>query len=72
MSPHWLLDRPTGAFLLNIENLVLGARSALNGFARKDRELFWSTGVLEYWSNLIAGLGMRIAEFEISPLFKRY
>ena len=24
--------------------------SALNGFAGKDCELFWSTGVLEYWS----------------------
>jgi hypothetical protein len=33
-----------------MENLVLGARLELNGFAGKDSELFWSTGVLEYWS----------------------
>jgi hypothetical protein len=36
--------------LFNRANLVLGARSKLNGFAGKDCELFWSTGVLEYWS----------------------
>jgi hypothetical protein len=36
--------------LLNIENLVLGARSVFNGFAGKDCELIWSTGVLQYWS----------------------
>ena len=29
------------------ENLVFRARSELNGFAGKDCELFWSTGVLE-------------------------
>ena len=36
--------------LFNIENLVLRARSVLNGFAGKDCELFWSTGAMEYWS----------------------
>ena len=34
----------------NIENLVLGARSEFNGFAGTSGDLFWSTGVLEYWS----------------------
>jgi hypothetical protein len=33
--------------LFNIENLVLRARSEFDGFAGKDCELFWSTGVLE-------------------------
>ncbi len=33
--------------LLNIENLVLRARSEFNGFAGKDCELIWSTGVLK-------------------------
>jgi len=28
--------------------------------------------VLEYWSNSIVDLGMRIAELEISPLFELY
>ena len=37
-------------FLFKIEKLVLRARSDLNGFTGKDRELFWSTGALEYWS----------------------
>jgi hypothetical protein len=32
---------------LVLENLVLRARSELRGFAGKDCELFWSTGVLE-------------------------
>ena len=36
-------------FLFKIENLVLRARSELDGFAGKDCELFWSTGVLECW-----------------------
>jgi hypothetical protein len=27
---------------------------------------------LEYWSNSIADLGMRIAELEIGPLFELY
>jgi hypothetical protein len=31
---------------LVLENLVFRARSELNGFAGKDCELFWSTGVL--------------------------
>jgi len=30
--------------------LDLGARPEFNGFTSKDRELFWSTRVLEYWS----------------------
>jgi hypothetical protein len=30
-----------------VKNLVLRAKSELNGFAGKDSELFWSTGVLE-------------------------
>ena len=64
MSPHWLLDRPTGAFLvLKTWSLVQG-QSAMA--ASTGGELFWSTGVLEYWSNSIADLGMQIAEFEIS------
>jgi hypothetical protein len=33
-----------------LQKLVLMARLELNGFAGKDSELFWSTGVLEYWS----------------------
>ncbi|MGB6281510.1 MAG: hypothetical protein WBG91_14955 [Syntrophobacteria bacterium] len=33
-----------------MKNLVLKAKSELHGFVGKDRELFWSTGVLEYWS----------------------
>jgi hypothetical protein len=33
--------------LYSIENLVLRARSECNGFAGKDCELFWSTGVPE-------------------------
>jgi len=38
--------------VVNVEmkNLVLKAKSELHGFVGKDRELFWSTGVLEYWS----------------------
>jgi len=28
--------------------------------------------VLEYWSNSIVDLGMRITELEISPLFELY
>ncbi len=36
--------------LLKIENLVLGARSEFSGFADSGAELFWSIGVLEYWS----------------------
>ena len=32
------------------ENLVPRAKSALYDSAGKDCELFWSTGVLEYWS----------------------
>ena len=40
--------------LFNIENLVLGARSEFNGFARTGASSFgvleyWSTGVLECW-----------------------
>ena len=35
---------------LVMKNLVLKAKSELHGFVGKDRELFWSTGVLEYWS----------------------
>jgi hypothetical protein len=38
------------SFYSNLENLALRARSELNGFAGKDSELFWSTGILEYWS----------------------
>jgi hypothetical protein len=37
---------------LNLGNLVLWARSELNGFAGKDSALFWSTGVLEYRKKL--------------------
>ncbi len=33
-------------------NLVLCVGSELNGFAGKDSELFWSTGVLECWKKL--------------------
>ena len=33
-----------------MRNLVLNARSEISGFVGKDGELFWSTGVLEYWS----------------------
>ena len=36
--------------LFNIENLVLGGRSEFNSFAGTSGDLFWSTGVLEYWS----------------------
>ncbi|MGD8877145.1 MAG: hypothetical protein PVH75_05280, partial [Syntrophobacterales bacterium] len=36
--------------LFNIENLVFMARSTLYGSAGEDRELWWSTGVLECWS----------------------
>ena len=39
-----------GRILFNIENLVSGGRSEFNGFAGTNGELFWSTGVLEYWS----------------------
>jgi hypothetical protein len=42
--------RPWKYTLFNIENLVLRARSVLNGFAAKDCELFLSTGAMEYWS----------------------
>ena len=35
---------------LVMKNLVLKAKSELHGFVGKDRELFWNTGVLEYWS----------------------
>jgi hypothetical protein len=42
----------TGPALFNIENQVLRARSEFNGFAGKDCELFWSTGVLECWQKL--------------------
>jgi hypothetical protein len=35
--------------LFNIESLVLRAKSEFNGFSGKGCELFWSTGVLEYW-----------------------
>ena len=40
----------SSATLFNIENLILRARVEFNGFAGKDCELFWSTGILEYWS----------------------
>jgi len=30
-------------------NLIPWVRSKLNGFPGKDRELFWSSGVLECW-----------------------
>jgi hypothetical protein len=43
-------SRDESNFYSNLENLVLGARSELNGFAGKDSELFWSSGVLECWS----------------------
>ena len=33
-----------------MQNLVLNAKSEFSGFAGKDGELFWSTGVLEHWS----------------------
>jgi hypothetical protein len=36
--------------MYNMGNLDLGARPEFNGFAGKDWELFWSDGVLEYWS----------------------
>jgi hypothetical protein len=32
--------------MYSMANLDLGARPEFNGFASKDRELFWSTGVL--------------------------
>ena len=35
--------------LFRLENLVLRTKSELNGFASKECELFWSSGVLEYW-----------------------
>ena len=38
------------AFFFEIENLVLRARLEFNGSAGKDCKLFWSIGVLEYWS----------------------
>jgi hypothetical protein len=37
---------------LNLGNLILWARSELNGLSGKDSELFWSTGVLECWKKL--------------------
>ena len=37
---------------LVMKNLVLKAKSELHGFVGKDRELFWSTGVLECWKKL--------------------
>ena len=40
---------------LNLTNLVLWAKSRLNGFAGKDSKLSWSTGVLEYWKKLKPG-----------------
>ena len=36
--------------LFNIENPVMSTTSVFNNFAGNDCELFWSTGVLEYWS----------------------
>jgi len=33
-----------------MKNLVFKASSEFNGFVGKDCELFWSTGVLEYWA----------------------
>jgi hypothetical protein len=36
--------------LFKIENLVFRARSEFDDFAGKDCEVFWGTGVLEYWS----------------------
>ena len=35
-----------------MEKAVLSAKSNLNGFAGKDSNLFWSTGVLECWKKL--------------------
>ena len=70
MSPHWLLDRPTGAFFHRKPGPKGKGQSSMT--ASTGGELFWSTGVLEYWSNSIADLGMQIAEFEISSLFKLY
>ena len=49
---HCVVGRePCNDNLFNIENLVLRARSALNRFAGKDCELFWSTGApqLRIW-----------------------
>jgi hypothetical protein len=43
-------DQASSFFYSNLENMALRARSELNGFAGKDSEQFWSTGVLEYWS----------------------
>ncbi len=54
VSHDWFMSRKYSqdnhickANLFNLENLVLWARSESNGFAVKDNELFWSTGVLE-------------------------
>jgi hypothetical protein len=33
-----------------MENLVLRAKSSGSGFIGKDGAVFWSTGVLEFWS----------------------
>ncbi len=54
-----------GLFYSIIENLILWARSNLNGFAGKDSELFWSTGVLEYWS----GGKSQIPRFNLNESF---
>ena len=50
LTPHTVDTRIRCALLLNIENLVLRARSSSHGFAGQDCELSWSAGVLEYWS----------------------
>jgi hypothetical protein len=44
------IELPPLLSLFNIENLVLRARSKFDGFAGKDCEVSWSTGILEYWS----------------------
>jgi hypothetical protein len=51
-SASWAscLNKIRCPFYLYRENLVLRPRSVLSGFAGKDFNFYWSTGVLEYWS----------------------
>jgi hypothetical protein len=37
---------------MKVKNMVLWASSEISGFASKDDERFWSTGVLECWKKL--------------------
>ncbi len=59
-------------------NLVLWTRSELNGFAGKDNKLFWSTGILEYWSvgkslnpNFSLNMSLSSLHYSITPLFQQ-